>query len=342
MIKEITMSNPGFIPDLLVGDFNVPLSCKDSHRFVDSKPSKIIREYIDHLSIQDIAESQHNYEHTFFSSRTSSRIDRMFGSKLLYEHCDKYLVGNTPLEFDHKFILASFFQSPKPMSKIWRFNSILLSDPHSKHDISTIIEKVITTKDATNTINQQNNWIRIKRSIISKIKHLQSKFHKERNEKINEIKDLHEKKSENIEKLLEIKKQLSVYNEKLKEFIQWRYFKELFKSKCNISTKYLQKYQQRFTINEGKSIPISSLFNHFNLIFNNDCKSDNKFVDKLFSEWKTQINEEENNTLVSNITEKEVELAISKSNFHSSPGPDGIPYSIYIKEIIHANTSQIV
>lgn len=184
-LNEQILNSSSTAPQIVVGDFNCPLSAKDTtNRPPTNTTTKIIKSFITKHNLIDVGEYTNLTAHTYFSpNNQSSRLDLILCDKSIKHQIDNFQIINTPEFLDHKALFLEINKKPKPCKR-WKLHTGMLKDKQWRNkidiELNNIIQFIKTSNDDTEETSNQPTpdklWLNIKKRIQSSLKQLQKKY----------------------------------------------------------------------------------------------------------------------------------------------------------------------
>ena len=329
--QNILKSEPGFHPDIVIGDLNVASSTKDNPKFKITSQSKALATFQSNYKLKDIAIKFKNYTPTFLSYQAATRIDKCLLKNPLYKLTSDYQVGITPTLYDHNFIMITIGKKIK-REATWKINNVILLNPQTQKELAEFTANKIQNDYQRFNTRPDKRWKKLKKSITNFLQTKQKEHTTQLEEvkkqiKINE-KSLHLTRQQ----LMEKKTILKEYNIQLNQILSVKYFKEICYKRVELPTKSLTNFLKRTNQmhKSNEKIEIEKLLNFYKKLYQKKKEKINTTIlDKMFRNWNESISDQENLSLSTPITEEEIRSNMNKHNKYSTPGKDGLTYGVY-------------
>ena len=327
---------------ILCGDFNcVENPTLDRHPAKNSinTESKQLTEFVQICKMFDCAAQLQQTKHTFFLEISSSRIDRIYASN----NVNVVSVRVSPNHFsDHNALIAQV-DIPLQASRgkgYWKNNVTCYENETFLTDLET---KWKIWKKQQNSLSLVKWWIQVKYKVKRFVIGHSARLKQENSAVENNLKQQleHSVASSNFKFYSDLKKQLSklqidhfrkklLKNEQLFQYSNNLATKEFFKQ-------FLQK-RRNVTINElidnggiSKTSPID-LAEHVQKFYTNlyRCDQTNPLEQNFFvNNLKAGLSDQQKEHLQNDLSEFEIETAISQMAKGKTPGPDGLSVEFY-------------
>uniref|UniRef100_A0A671WUY0 Reverse transcriptase domain-containing protein n=1 Tax=Sparus aurata TaxID=8175 RepID=A0A671WUY0_SPAAU len=339
------------------GDMNIRLSKMESStsNLGHSKPTiNKINSIMKEIGIVDVWREFNptDRDYTYFSAPQSSysRIDYFFAFKrnqFRIQSCD---IGTIDIS-DHAPIIMTVNIGNNPKSTLWKLNSSLLNNPQVKGEL----EKAIDTYFKENNngeVSPPMVWDAFKAVLRGKVISISSSLKKQRQVRLNSLytklkelqKDHKARPGTNELSIKKLQKEIDeILTEEVKKklvFLKQGYYEAGSKAMKLLSYK-LRKQQADATINKIRCPHTKQIHNRVGQI----QQSFENYYKELYSQQKLDneeemrsfleslnlpiITQEQNKALIADITEIEVNAAISRLKPHKSPGSDGFTAEWY-------------
>lgn len=342
------------------GDFNAVLDLKNDTTSSNRSKKHLTRTFgttLREMGMVDIWRKLHPTEkdYTFFSAPHSvhSRIDYFLIGQEDYYRVSDCVIGVADIS-DHNSIYLSLNLENNIKNTVWRLNVGLLNSQSILADIKKEIKLFIEEND-NGSVDPLILWDSLKAvlrgNLIAKASYLKRKRIEAYSELITELKNKEnkfklKKDNQTQKEIKQIKgqiEQLLDYEiEKRARYIKQSYY-ELGPKSAKLLARKLRKQQTDSMITRIRN-PITQklerdpkrIENIFYQYYTNlysqedtlDLKSTKEFLDRLDLPC---IGEAQNKTITAEITQKELDKAISRLKTNKAPGGDGYPIEWYRK-----------
>ena len=329
---------------ILCGDFNcVENPTLDRHpaKTSNNTESKHLTDLVHIYKMFDCATKLQQTKHTYFSEISSSRIDRIYASN----DVNVVSVRVSPNHFsDHNALIAQV-DIPLQASRgkgYWKNNATCYENETFLNDLET---KWKIWKKQQNSLNLVEWWIQVKNKVKKLVIEHSARLKQENSAIENNLKQQLEQLaiSPNFKLYSELKKklaklQIETFRKKLLKNEQ------LFQYSNNLATKeffkqFLQK-RQNVTIDEliddggiSKTTPID-LAEHVQRFYTKlySCDQINPLEQNFFlNNLDVGLSDQQKEHLQNDLTDFEIETAISQMTKGKAPGPDGLSVEFYTR-----------
>uniref|UniRef100_A0A3P9LA26 Reverse transcriptase domain-containing protein n=1 Tax=Oryzias latipes TaxID=8090 RepID=A0A3P9LA26_ORYLA len=340
------------------GDMNIRLTKMDSSgsslchkKPLVNKINSVIKE-IDIIDVwRELNSTSRDYTYYSAPQSTYSRIDYffMFGKdRHRIQSCD---IGTIDIS-DHAPVKMLININDKPKSTTWKLNLSVLNNAKIKEELGKEIEMYFEDND-NGEVSPTTVWDAYKAVLRGKIISLSSSLKKRKQDKLNQLtcqlKDLQKQhkigaKHDNGTKIKKLQNEIDeIYSEEVKKklvFLKQGYYEAGSKAMKLLAYK-LRKQQKDNTITkirhsrteeiQYKPEDIQNCFEEYykNLYAQPKLDNINEIGTFLESLDLPKVTQEQNKTLVAEITENEVKAAISRLKPQKTPGQDGFPAEWY-------------
>lgn len=340
------------------GDWNVQLqpSLDSSNRTKNIRPEALyVKKMLKEIGMLDIWRELHpnDKQFTFFSHPHSaySRIDYFFMLNL-----DRHRIINCDIGVrdisDHAGVYLTLHLDNKPKETLWRLNTSLLNDPQCHEYIKAEFQEYMTHND-NGAVSPSTLWDAAKAVIRGKLMRWSSQKKKEKERQIKDLieklKSLEKKHMENndtriLNDIMETKQILnSLYEnqvEKRAKLIKQNFYENGPKSKKLLAWRIRKQQAERF-IHKVRDPRTNEMYHNLDDI----QKAFETYYTKLYAQPRTtesavissfltsldlpSIGTEQNKILTREITDDEINKAISRLKTNKMPGADGYPSEWY-------------
>ena len=339
------------------GDWNLRLNPKlDSSKMLTTTPlQKRVGVLMSELGILDLWRDFYptGRDYSYFSAPQDSysRIDYLFVFKRDRHRIHSCDIGTIDLS-DHAPVSCTIHISDKIGKTLWRLNTSVLNNPQFKSQIKEEIKQYLEENDG-GEVDPSFVWDALKAVFRGKIITYCANKKKARqlqlidlNKKLKDM-ELKHKKEQKSHLLVEIKKIRNEINmlyckeiEKKMVFTRQKYYEAGSKS-MKLLARRLQKQQADSTIYKirdpvskdivYKQEEIQKMFtNYYKTLYTQPQLEGEEQIDQFLRTLNLpNMTEQENKSLITAITEEELNDAISKLKANKSPGPDGFPSEWY-------------
>jgi ribonuclease HI/exonuclease III len=353
---------------ILMGDFNCvedsidryPMREDDERLSIKIDELKKKYKWVDGWRIHNPTEKKYTFHQE--STKSKSRIDRIYTTKELYKYAYNWEIETTGNISDHDMVYVEILKKQLPYvgEGLWRINEETTKyEPFRKKARIMLMKAQNEMQKCKQQQNQKTNPQKIWKNLKTELKTLAITESKKRKAQLNQKKkhlrkEIHqlinmnniveqeeEKRNEKIQKLRkELKEQQSLEYKKLRQTAQARY--EEYGEK---NTKYW------FNLNKfrPKEPPILALHNvndeiknttremteiasnyHKNLQKRPEWNNEREIaIQKMLDSIDSRINEEQIKMLEEKTTIEEIDRALIQSNNGKTPGVDGWNYEFW-------------
>lgn len=340
------------------GDFNIRLNPKidSSNGKSDLRNiSKRLNTWRREVGIVDVWREMHpttrQYSHYSAAHNVYSRIDYFFMLKGEFYRVEKCDIGPSIIS-DHGPIYMTVRIKDKKKSTLWRLNSNILNNPVIKNKLKSEIQLYLDDND-NEEVTPPFLWDALKAVIRGKIIAISSYEKKMREQKLKKLEDdlcrLQKDHAKSLKddinlEIIKLKKEIErITTQEIQKkllFMRQKYYEVGGKSLKLLSYR-LRKQQADRTIHKIRN-PASNkieidpekiqqcFHKYFKTLYSQPPASEDDRTDAFLAQIDLpKITDEQNETLISEITKEEIQAAIGRMKGGKSPGTDGYPLEWY-------------
>lgn len=356
LFEIIALENEGIL--VCAGDFNMILNAKldtTNKNRGKTRLSKIVNTSLNELGMFDVWRDLHPLErdYTHYSAPHSeySRIDYFFMNIIDRYRIEECKIGITDLS-DHSINYLIICLNKRKRNSLWRLNTGILNNPKTQEEVKKEIRGCIE-ENIDSPVDSTIMWDTVKAVMRGKLiaraayqKKNREEGYKKLTKQLLTLEHQHKQNKDStiLQQITSVRREIDD-NLRLEVEKKLKFTKQTFYESGPKSTKFLARrlkaQQASHTIYKIRDPltkqllfepeEIEMVFKHYyeNLYTQNIKKEDHEMKKFLDSLNLPTIGEEQNKRLISHITKKELDAAISRLKSNKTPGSDGFPGEWY-------------